>query len=243
MPVAPSVVLRAVVLRAVVLRAVVLRADPLRAKPIHFFRRLAALLLASTVVLLLGGTALASIDASRPLMAQAAAERSWVPGATPDLSFLVSDALADGSIDPVITASVLPSLAEIPGVTAVAVDVVDSGRVAIHVSLADDVAAAEVDAIEATADRLLDGRQVSVGGRAVIDRDLLERLNRSALIAVIPVIVLLGFVVAASVGPKLGLAAAGVVAAAGLVVATAHQTPSGCTRCARSPAAGSGWRS
>lgn len=198
MPVAPSVVLRSIAERS----------------PLGFFRRLATLLLASTLVMLLAGTALASIDASRPMMAQVSAERSWVPGDAPDLSFVVADALIEGSIDPVITASVAPSLAEVPGVTAVAIDVIDNGRVALHVSLADPAASATIDAVERTADRLLDGKQVSVGGRAAIDRDLLDRLNRGALIAVIPVIVLLGLVVAASVGPKLGVAAASVVALA-----------------------------
>ena len=164
--------------------------------------------------MLLAGTALASIDASRPMMAQATTDRSWVPGDAPDLSFVVADALVDGGIDPVITDSVAPSLAEVPGVTAVAVDVIDNGRVALHVSLVDDVDSATIDAVERTADRLLDGNQVSVGGRAAIDRDVLDRLNRGALLAVIPVIVLLGLVIAASVGAKLGAAAAGVVALA-----------------------------
>jgi len=147
-------------------------------------------------------------------MAQATTERSWVPGDAPDLSFVVADAVVDGGIDPVITESVAPSLTEVPGVTAVAVDVIDNGRVALHVSLVDDAASATIDAVERTADRLLDGKQVSVGGRAAIDRDMLDRLNRGALLAVIPVIVLLGLVVAASVGFKLGAAAAGVVALA-----------------------------
>lgn len=148
------------------------------------------------------------------MMAQATTERSWVPGDAPDLSFVVADALVDGVIDPVITDSVAPSLAEVPGVTAIAVAVIDNGRVALHVSLADGVNSATLDAVERTADRLLDGKQVSVGGRAAIDRDVLDRLNRGALLAVIPVIVLLGLVIAASVGSKLGLTAAGVVALA-----------------------------
>lgn len=147
-------------------------------------------------------------------MAQVTTERSWVPGDAPDLSFVVADALVDGGVDPVITESVAPSLAEVPGVTAVAVDVIDNGRVALHVSLVDGAPSATLDAVELTADRLLDGKQVSVGGRAAIDRDVLDRLNRGALLAVIPVIVLLGLVVAASVGIKLGAAAAGVVALA-----------------------------
>lgn len=186
----------------------------LRPAPGGFFRRLATLLLASTLVLLLAGTALASIDASRPMMAQEASERSWVPGDVPDLSFVVADGLVDGSIDPVITASVVPSLSEIPGVSAVAVDLLDNGRVALHVSLTDPSDAGLVDAVERTSDQLLDGRQVSVGGRAAIDRDLLDRLNRGALIAIVPVLVLLGLVMAASVGPKLGLTTATVVALA-----------------------------
>lgn len=148
------------------------------------------------------------------MMAQTTTERSWVPGDAPDLSFVVADGLIDGGIDPVITASVAPSLAEVPGVTAVAVDAIDNGRVALHVSLADDVQPTTIDAIERTADQLLDGSQVSIGGRAAIDRDVLDRLNRGALLAVIPVIVLLGLVVAASVGIKLGLTAASVVALA-----------------------------
>lgn len=148
------------------------------------------------------------------MMAQAASERSWVPGDAPDLSFVVADALVDGNVDPVITDSVAPSLGEVPGVTAVAVDVIDNGRVALHVSLANDAPSGTIDVVELTAERLFDGSQVSVGGRAAIDRDVLDRLNRGALLAVIPVIVLLGLVVAASVGVKLGVAAAGVVALA-----------------------------
>ncbi len=170
-------------------------------------------------MLLLAGTALASIDAARPMMAQATVDRSWVPGDAPDLSFVVADALVDGVVDPVIVASVAPSLSEIPGVSAVAVDTLDNGRVAIHVSFSDQGGVdgaddATIDAVIGTADRLLDGRQVSVGGRAAIDRDLLDRLHRNALLAIVPVIVLLGLVVAASVGPKLGFITASVVALA-----------------------------
>jgi len=145
--------------------------------------------------MLLAGTALASIDASRPMMAQATSDRSWVPGDAPDLSFVVADAIVDGTIDPVVMASVVPSLSGIPGVSAVATDTLDSGRVALHVSLSDSADNATIDAVVRTADRLLDGRQVSVGGRAAIDQDLLDRLNRGALLAIVPVIVLLGLVV------------------------------------------------
>jgi hypothetical protein len=175
---------------------------------------LATLLLASTLVMLLAGTALASIDGSRPMMAQATMDRSWVPGDAPDLSFVVDDGLAEGGVDPVITASVVPSLSTVPGVSAVAVDVLDNGRVALHVSLAPDADDGTIDVVVITADRLLDGRQVSVGGRAAIDQDLLDRLHRGALLAVVPVIVLLGLVIAASVGPKLGAISATVVALA-----------------------------
>jgi hypothetical protein len=175
---------------------------------------LATLLLASTLVMLLAGSALASIDASRPMMAQSTTERSWVPGNAPDLSFVIADAVVDGAVDPVVTASVASSLAVIPGVSAVAVDNLDNGRVALHVSLASDADDATIDVVVLTAERLLDGRQVSVGGRAAIDQDLLERLNRGALLAIVPVIVLLGLVVAASVGLKLGAITATVVALA-----------------------------
>lgn len=186
----------------------------LRPTPGGFFRRLATLLLASTLVMLLAGSALASIDASRPMMAQSTMERSWVPGDAPDLSFVIADAVVDGAVDPVVTESVASSLAVIPGVSAVAVDTLDNGRVALHVSLSGDADDATIDVVVLTADRLLDGRQVSVGGRAAIDQDLLDRLNRGALVAIVPVIVLLGLVVAASVGPKLGAITATVVALA-----------------------------
>lgn len=186
----------------------------LRPTPGGFFRRLATLLLASTLVMLLAGTALASIDGSRPMMAQTTADRSWVPGDAPDLSFVVADGVIAGTVDPIVTDSVAPSLSVIPGVSAVAVDTLDNGRAAVHVSLAEDADGGTIDVVIVTADRLLDGRQVSVGGRAAIDQDLLDRLNRGALLAIVPVIVLLGLVVAASVGPKLGAITAVVVALA-----------------------------
>ncbi len=61
------------------------------------------------------------------------------------------------------------------------------------------------------------GTPVSLGGRVVADRDLLGRLNRSTVIAVVPVLLLLTLVLAASFGMKVGFATGGTISAATLL--------------------------
>jgi len=177
--------------------------------PTGFLRRLATLLLASTLVLLLAGSALASIDASRPMMVESPSERSWVPSEVPDVALLVAGL---SGVDPVIDAVVVPSLLDIPGVTAVATELLDSGRVSILVSLAEDADDGTVDLVTTTAQQFLPENQISVGGRAVVDRDIVSRLHQGMIIAVVPVLVLLLLLISAAFGIRIGLVAAAVVA-------------------------------
>ncbi len=185
--------------------------------PVGFFRRLATLLLASTLVLILAGTALASIDATRPSFSSLqigsadptapGSERSWIPSDLPDIALVVTGAnLAD------IDRAVVPALASLPEITSIVTETMDNGRVSVLVALADNASDLTVDSIATTVEGALPGIQVSTGGRAVVDRDIVERVHNGLLIAVAPVIVLLALLVAAALGVRLGLAAAAVVA-------------------------------
>lgn len=176
-----------------------------------FFRRLAALLIASTLVLLLAGSALAAIDATRPMVSEPRSERSWVPGDIPDLALLIAG--GPGGSDAIIDAVVVPIVKDIPGVTAVATDRLPNGRLALHVSIDDVSPDRTTDSVVASVEQLLPDRQVSVGGRAVVDRDLVDRLDTGMIVAIVPVLVLLGLLISAAIGVRLGLTTVGVVAA------------------------------
>lgn len=181
--------------------------------PTGFFRRLVTLLLASTLVLVLAGSAVASIDAPRPLMMESGSERAWVPNDVADVALVIAD--LDG-LDPIVDAVIVPNLRNLPGVSAVASEVLDNGRVSLLISLDDGAhngAAADstIDSITSTVTQFLPTQQVSVGGRAVVDSDLVSRLNRGLFVAVVPVMVLLSLIVAISFGARLALATAGTV--------------------------------
>lgn len=171
------------------------------------------LLLSSTLILLLAGTAFASIGDARPQLAGQGA--SWRPGELPDLALLVDTSNGTGST---VEAVLVPALAAVIGVSAVEVKPSSEGRVAILASLSPGVEGNEVLArVEAVVKETMAGTPVSLGGRVVADRDLLDRLNRSTVIAVVPVLLLLTLVLAASFGMKIGFATGGTISAATLL--------------------------
>ncbi len=171
------------------------------------------LLLSSTLLLLLAGTAFASIGDARPQLAGQGA--SWRPGELPDLALLVD---TTGGTGTTVEASLVPALAAVAGISAVEVQPSSEGRVAILASLSPGVDGNEVLArVEAVVEETMTGTPVSLGGRVVADRDLLGRLNRSTIIAVVPVLLLLTLVLAASFGMKIGFATGGTISAATLL--------------------------
>ncbi len=170
------------------------------------------LLLSSTLVLLLGGSAWASLDGGDNLL-DTSVDPQWRTGDVPDLAVLVS------GIDPadkVVERNVVPALLDVPGVASVdAVPATDS-RVAVLAAFDGD-GAEVLPRVEAALAELLPDAQLSLGGRAVADSVLLGRLNRALVTAVVPVLVLLSLLLAASFGVRVGLAAGGTVAAATLL--------------------------
>ncbi len=173
-----------------------------------FLRRLVILLLSSTLVLFLAGSALAQIDAPRPIVADAFTAGAWEPNELPDVAVVLSGVEAD---DPILETRVIPELQQLPGVVAVVGEVAPSGRIALHLSLATGVSDSVLPQIQATVEDGLPDAQISLGGRAVADRDLLDRLNRGMIVAVVPVVVLLTVLVAAALGVRFGLAAGGTI--------------------------------
>ncbi len=174
-----------------------------------FFRRFVTLLLASVLLLFLAGSALAMIDAPRPLVAEPYAAGVWDPGELPDVALIVSGIEA---ADPTLERLVIPALRDLPGVAAVTAELASSERIALHVSLAPDADENTVGAIQSVVASSLPDAHVALGGRAVADQDLLDRLNRGTVVAVVPVVVLLTVLVAVAFGGQFGLAAGGTVA-------------------------------
>ncbi len=179
-----------------------------------FLRRLVLLLLSSTLVLFLAGSALAAIDTPRPIVADAFSSSAWEPTELPDVAVTLTNVSAE---DPALERFVIPALRDINGVSAVVGEVADSGRIALHISLTPDVSDRVLPAIERTLEEAFPQAQVSMGGRAVADRDLLDRLNRGTIVAVVPVVLLLTVLVAASLGIRVGLAAGGTVGLSSLL--------------------------
>ncbi len=179
-----------------------------------FLRRLVVLLLSSTLVLFLAGSALAAIDTPRPITADAFSSSAWEPTELPDVAVTLTNVSAN---DPALERLAIPALREINGVSAVVGEIADSGRVALYVSLTPDASDRVLPAIERTLEETFPQAQVSMGGRAVADRDLLDRLNRGTIVAVVPVVVLLTILIAASLGLRAGLAAGGTVGLSSLL--------------------------
>ena len=173
-----------------------------------FFRRFVTLLLASVLLLFLAGSALASIDAPRPMLAQAYTPIELDPSELPDVALLITGVEA---ADPAVERMVIPALRDLPGVQAVAAEVGPSGRIALQVSLDSSAGDEVVAAIHSVVSTSLPDANVAMGGRVVADQDLLDRLNRGTIIAVVPVVVLLTVLVAVAFGGRFGAAAGGTV--------------------------------
>ncbi len=181
-----------------------------------YLRRFVLIVLSSIVLLLLAGTALASIGTPRPMMSTQQLGMSGVePGDLPDVTLLVGAAGADVSRP--IQQDLLPALRALDGVHSVATEQALSGRQAVYISIDDSADGELLSTVSATVADVMPGTPALVGGRAVADRDLLDRLNRSLLVAIAPVMILLAVMVTVSVGGRYGLAVAASVALSTLV--------------------------
>ncbi len=173
-----------------------------------FFRRFVTLLLASVLLLFVAGSALATIDAPRPLVGEPYTSGVWDPSELPDVALLVSGV---ESADPTMERLVIPALRDLPGVAAVTAELAPSGRIALHVALAPEADENVVAAIRSVVASSLPDAHVALGGRTVADQDLLSRLNRSTVVAVVPVVLLLTALITLAFGGQLGIAAGGTV--------------------------------
>ncbi len=182
-----------------------------------YLRRFAVIVLSSIVLLLLAGTAFASIGTSRPIMSTQQLGMSGVePGNLPDVTLLVGAAGTE-DIASTIGDDLVPALSSLEGVHSVATEAVSSGRQAVYISIDDSADGALLTTISSTVADVMPGTPALVGGRAVADRDLLDRLNRSLLVAISPVMILLAVMVTVSVGGRYGLAVSASVALSTLV--------------------------
>lgn len=179
-----------------------------------FLRRFVMLLLASVLLLFLAGSALASIGAPRPMLADTFSSQAWDPAELPDVAILVSDL---EPADTAIERLVIPALRDLPGVSAVTAEQVSTDQIALHLSLGADAPEGVVDAIASVVGSSLPDAHVSLGGRVVADADVLDRLNRATIISVVPVIVLFAVLASAAFGATIGSAAGGATALATLL--------------------------
>ncbi len=181
-----------------------------------FLRRFVLIVVSAMMTLLVAGTAFASIGSTRPIMSNQQLGMSGLePGALPDVALLIGGTTARGdgaTVDDRIRRDLLPALSALPGVESVATEPATADRRTVYVSIAEGADSELLTTISATVADVLPDTPVLVGGRAVADRDLLDRLNRSLLVAVGPVVVLLLVLVAASVGTRYGLAVASSIA-------------------------------
>ncbi len=179
-----------------------------------FLRRFVLIVVSAMLTLLVAGSAFASIGSTRPIMSNQQLGMSGLePGELPDVALLIggpTGALDDGTatIDDRIRRDLLPALSGLVGVESVATEPATADRRTVYVSIAEGADSELLATISATVAEVLPDTPVLVGGRAVADRDLLDRLNRSLLVAVGPVVILLLVLVAASVGTRYGLAVA-----------------------------------
>ncbi len=173
-----------------------------------FVRRFALLLLSSTLVLLLTGTAVASID-SEPQTLNTWVDGGWVDGELPDATVLLKRV---SSADPAIAGEVIPALEALSEVDATLVDTLANGDVAVHLLTSVDQVELNLDAIQVAAETAMPEAEVVITGRAAVDRQLLQTINNNTLLAMIPVLIMIAILVTLAYGWKLGLSASAVVA-------------------------------
>lgn len=171
-------------------------------------RRFALLVLSSSLVLLLTGTAVASIN-SEPQPVNTWVDAGWVDGELPDATVLLKRV---ASTDPAIKGDLVPLLEELPDVNRALVDALANGDVAVHLTTSVDGAELDLETIEQTATQAMPDAEVILSGRVAVDRQLLSAINRNTSFAMIPVLVMIAFLVSLAYGLKLGLSAAAVVA-------------------------------
>ncbi|MGH1504700.1 MAG: hypothetical protein ACRBI6_14160, partial [Acidimicrobiales bacterium] len=166
-------------------------------------RRLVFVLLGSTLVLFLAGTAMAAVDGPRPDVTQVFPGEVYDVDDLPDVSVTVAGvAPTDTRID----LAALPAIEQLTGVDHVSTRIVTDGRLSIDVVLADDAPVGAVDRVERTVAAVLPDASLSVGGRLPADQALLDGINRGLLVAVGPVVALVAVLIAAAFGWRVGLA-------------------------------------
>ncbi|NNF53692.1 MAG: hypothetical protein HKN03_04530 [Acidimicrobiales bacterium] len=155
------------------------------------------------VVVLIG------VFSSSRLADSAVADESWVEAGwsgdeLPNASIVLKSI---SSSDQRITEAVLPEIREFPGVEFAFVDVLPAGPPIIHLRVSSsDRLGPLIDRVADTSAALGGNGELLVGGQLVADAEINREISRGTLIAVVPVILILGFVMGALHGASVGLA-------------------------------------
>ncbi len=152
---------------------------------------------------------LSAAVASTALTVSAEAEQPWVESGwsgddLPNVSVVLRSI---SSSDPDIDGRLLPAVRQIPGVESAFLDVLPTGPPVIHLVVSDANQLDQVvDQIEELSSGLGEG-QLLIGGQLVADNEVTGSITYATFVALVPVVVILGFVVAALHGVIVGAAA------------------------------------
>ncbi len=161
-------------------------------------------LMALAALVLLGGAA-----ASIALTVSAEAEQPWVEsgwsgGELPNVSVVLRSI---SSSDPSIEERLLPAVRQIAGVESAFVDVLPTGPPVIHLVVPDAGRLDEVTEEIAELSSEVGEGELLIGGQVVVDNEVNGSITSATLVALVPVVIILGFVVAALHGSVVGAAA------------------------------------
>ncbi|MFW2384120.1 MAG: hypothetical protein ACN4GZ_20375 [Acidimicrobiales bacterium] len=161
--------------------------------------------LATLIVLVVLGGAVASIASTMSAGAEEPwVESGWSGGELPNLSVVLRSI---SSSDPNIEGRLLPAVRDIAGVESAFLDVLPAGPPVLHLVVGDP---GQLDRVTSEVEELSAGLaqgELLIGGQLLADAEVNASITTSAFIAFVPVVVILGFVVAALHGSVVGLAA------------------------------------
>ena len=156
-------------------------------------------------LIFVGGLAVAVNSAGLAEAEEPWVESGWSGGDLPNVSMLLRSI---SSSDPAIEATLLPAVRNIAGVESAFVDVLPGGPPVVHLVVPD---AGDLESVKAQLNELSAGigeGELLVGGQLVYDTEVEGTIGVGLLAAVIPVLIVLGFLVAALYGTVIGIGTA-----------------------------------
>ncbi len=156
-------------------------------------------------LIFVGGLAVAVNSAGLAEAEEPWVESGWSGGDLPNVSLLLRNV---SSSDPAIEATLLPAVRNITGVESAFVDILPGGPPVLHLVVPQ---AEDLDFVTSQVGELSTGvgeGDVLVGGQLVYDSEVEGTIGVGLLAALIPVLLVLGFLVAALYGVVVGIGAA-----------------------------------